>query len=254
MGILKALFHKKSQSQVVPLQQVSAEPKVEFVRLTTVLDDCVCPMCAQFKEKVFLVSDAPELPLCPLCRCAYEYYLSKSNLPRNTKISKKSDFVLPAKCTAALAKNHQQIYIEKDIKRKLALCEEGLKLLPEFMAPYLSAGFPAPKELACRDLAPELYMRLGDWQNALRVIQFCISANAYYPKAGEEELQYLHQYSETAEIAVNYIKEHPGLAQRDIYKKLCPPADREMLKKFTRYSLQIRKEPYQNTNRLYSID
>lgn len=159
--------------------------------------------------------------------------------------------MLPARCVSRLAKIQQTVYEEKDIKKQLHLCEEGLKLLPEFMEPYLKGSFPAPEDLACRDLTPELYMRLGDWANALRVIQICMAANAYYPESGEAELIHLRQYSEAATSALAYIAEHPGTLQRDIYKRLCPPFGREELKHFTRYSLQIRKEPYKNTNRLY---
>lgn len=143
---------------------------------------------------------------------------------------------------------------ETDIHKRLLLCEAGLKLLPQFMEPYLRAGFPAPEDLACRDNAPELYMRLGDWDNALRVIRFCIDTNSYYPKSGEEELLYLRQYSETATAALAFLADNPGTLQRDIYRKLCPPVNRDMLKHFTRYSLQIKKEPYKNTNRLFAAE
>lgn len=229
-----------------------SECGAQYVGISTALDSNVCPMCAQFEGKIFRINEVPELPLCPTCRCTYNYYF-EGYLPKGTIISRKEDFVLPAKCAPKLYENHQAIYEEKDIQKRLQLCEDGLKLLSEFMIPYLNSGFPAPEDIACRDLAPELYMRIGDWSNALRVIQICIVANAYYPKSGEEELLYLRQYSETATGAVSYIAEHPGTLQRDIYKKLCPPLDREMLKHFTRYSLQIWKEPYKNTNKLYCI-
>lgn len=221
-----------------------------YVRISTSLDSDVCPICAQFEGKIFPINAAPELPLCPTCRCCYDYYF-EGYLPKNAQISRVVDFILPAKCTPKLYENHHAIYEEKNIKKRIQLCEDGLKLLPEFMIPYLQAGFPAPEDLACRDFAAELYMRLGDWNNALRVIQICMAANAYYPESGETELIHLKQYSETATNALAYITEHQGILQRDIYKKLCPPLDREELKHFVRYSLQIRKEPYKNTNALY---
>lgn len=227
-----------------------SECGARYVRISTALDSNVCPICAQFEGKIFPIDTAPELPFCPTCRCVYNYFFD-GRLPKGTVVSKKEDFVLPAKCIHKLYENHQAIYEEKDIQKRLQLCEDGLKLLPEFMVPYLQAGFPAPEDLACRDFAAELYMRLGDWANALRVIQACMEANAYYPESGENELMHLRKYSEAATEALAYIAEYPGSLQRDMYKKLCPPLDREELKHFIRYSLQIRKEPYKNTNKLY---
>jgi len=229
----------------------TAEWGARFVRISTALDSDVCPMCTQFEGKFFPIDAAPELPLCPTCRCTYDYFFDE-NFPPKAIISRKEDFTLPAKCTSKLYENQQAIWEEKDVHKKLQLCETGLKFLPEFMAPYLRAGFPAPEDLACRDIALDLYLCLGDWNNALRVIQFCMSANAYYPETGEENLSYLRRYSEVATAAAAYIAEHPGTLQRDIYKKLCPPLDREILKEFTRKSLQIRKVPYKNTNQLFT--
>ena len=251
MSFFDRIFGGHEKRQAISCQDSSLQKGECYVMLSTSLDGNVCPICAQFEGKYFKRSDAPQLPLCPSCRCAYAFYFGRESLPDGAVISSKNDFILPAKCVGRLQKNQQMIYEERDIKKRLQLCEEGLKLLPEFMAPYLKGGFPAPRDIACRDISLELYLRLGDWNNALRVIQFCISSNAYYPNSGEEQLLYLRKYSETATAAISYIEENPGVPQKSIYNKLCPPLDREMLKKFTRTSFQIFKEPSGNTNRLY---
>lgn len=223
---------------------------VRYIGISTCLDTDVCPICAQFEDKIFPVDSAPDLPLCPSCRCCYEYYFEDH--PVGKQICRKKDFVLPAKCVPALFENQQMIYEEKDVYKKLQLCEEGLKYLHGFMVPYLSAGFPAPKYLACRDLTPELYMRIGKFRDAERVIKYCISCNVYYPASGEEQLLALAKYEKAAIIAVSYIREHPGVFQKDLYNKLDGTgADRECLKRFTRSSLQLRKEPSGKTNKLY---
>ena len=166
---------------------------IEYVELSTSGDENICPMCAQFEGKIFLSSDVPKLPLCPSCSCAYIYY-DKDDLPFNAEISKKDDFVLPAKCTSLFYKHQQSLYTETDIDKKIRICESDLKKLPEFMAPYLSAGFPAPAELACRDLLPDLYMQLGKWDKAEKVINTCIAAKAYFPDNGLYELTNLASY------------------------------------------------------------
>ena len=251
MGLFKKIIKRNSTGEKDSSSCRKNTQIESYVSLSTALDGCVCPMCTQFEGKYFKRSEAPKLPLCPSCRCAYMFYFGKEQLPKNAVISTKDDFIFPAKCVAKFQKIQEMIYAERDTKKCLQLCEKGLNFLPELMAPYLKGGFPAPQELACRDIALDLYLRLGDWDNALRIIQICISANAYYPKSGEEQLLYLRKYSETADAAIVYISENPGVAQKSIYNKLCPPLDREVLKKFIRTSHQIRKEPFGNTNKLY---
>ena len=225
--------------------------KVEYVKLSTSGDENVCPMCAQFEGKIFLATDAPQLPLCPTCSCAYEHYF-KEDFPSNAVISSKDDFVLPAECTPTIYREQCQAYETDDIKKCIRICQKQLKLLGEFMAPYLSAGFPAPSELACRDLLPELYMKLGEWNKAKKTIESCIAANAYYPNNGSEQLSYLESYHKVATSALSYISENPGCLQQNMYKAL--PYDgeeKEQLKHFLRYSLQIIKEKSGKTNKLY---
>lgn len=227
--------------------------KTEYVCLSTSGDENVCPMCKQFEEKYFLSIDAPKLPLCPLCSCAYEYFDNES-LPSDAKISKISDFILPAECTPLFYKIQHIAYEEDDIKKAIRLCEQGMKKLPEFMAPYISAKFNVP-ELACRDLLPELYMRLGKWDKAKSTIERCANTGAYYPKDGSLELATLESYRTVAIAALSYINENPGCLQRNIYKALSFEGEqREHLKHFLRNSLQIKKEKYNNTNKLFCVN
>lgn len=76
----------------------------EYVSLSTSGNENVCPMCAQFEGKFFPQNDAPKLPLCPSCTCTYEYHF-KQDLPPETVISNKEDFILPAACTSLFYKH-----------------------------------------------------------------------------------------------------------------------------------------------------
>jgi len=223
----------------------------EYVCISTSGDENVCPMCAQFEGKFFLSTDAPKLPLCPECACAYKHYFKK-DLPPNTEISSKEDFSLPAKCTSIFYKHQQNLYDETDIDKQIRLCERDIKKLPEFMAPYIASGFPAPRELVCRDLLPELYMQLGEWKKAEKAIKKCIDTQAYSPNDGSEELAYLASYQKIATLALSFIKDNPGCLQRNIYKAVpCEGEEREQLKTFLRNSKQIKKIKHGNTNELY---
>lgn len=234
-----------------PNETYKYSSNTKYVCISTSGDKNVCPMCAQFEGKFFLSTDAPKLPLCPSCACAYEYYFDE-DLPPNTAISHKNDFTLPAECTSIFYKHQQNLYSETDIKKQIRLCEQDIKKLSEFMAPYISSDFPAPRELVCRDLLPELYMQLGEWEKAERVINKCIDARAYSPNDGSKELADLASYQKTAIEALSYIEQNPGCLQRNIYKALPYEGDeREQLKHFLRYSRQIKKIKHGNTNELY---
>lgn len=234
-------------------EQTGIDLGIEYAMLSTAGDNNVCPMCAQFEGKIFLSTDAPPLPLCPSCSCAYMYYL-KDDLPSNAVISNKNDFALPAKCTPLFYKHHQELYEERDISNQIKLCESDLANLSEFMKPYITANFPAPQELLCRDLLPDLYMQLGKWDKAEQTIKKCIDANAYFPDDGAEELKYLISYKKVATETLSYIQQNPGCLQRNIYKKMrYEEEEREVLKDFLRYTKLIKKVKYNNTNQLFCI-
>lgn len=226
----------------------------EYVQLSTSGDESVCPMCAQYEGKIFLIEEAPKLPLCPSCTCAYIHYFNE-DLPLDAVISHPDDFILPAKCTSLFHKHQQKLYEETDINKKIRLCETDLKNLSELMEPYLSAGFSAPTELACRDLLPEFYVQLGQWKKAENTIKKCIAAKAYYPDDGSKELAAFTSFQATAAEIFSYIQQNPGYLQRNIYKALSYEGDkRNQLKYLLRYSKQIKKIKHSNTNELYYIE
>ncbi len=230
--------------------------KTEYVAISTSCDENVCPMCAQFEDKIFLATEAPKLPLCPSCSCTYMHYYSKKELPSNAIICNKSNFILPAECTSMFYKKQQKTYEETDPEKCIRLCESQMKKLSEFMAPYISAKFPAPDELACRDLLPDLYMSLGKWEKAENTIKKCIAANAYYPQDGSKELTYFELYKKVALETLSYISQNPGCLQRNIYRKMgYEGEEKEKLKHFLRNSHLIKKVKYNNTNQLfYNVD
>ena len=95
-------------------------------------------------------------------------------------------------------------------------------------------------------------MYKGEWDKARDFILQCDKANAYYPNHGENELKELADFQYVAEIALSYISMHPGVLQKDIYTILNNQIpDINILKRFTRWSTQIRKEPYKRTNKLF---
>lgn len=183
--------------------------------------------------------------------CGYKYFF-KDDLPPNATIRSKEDFILPTECTSLFFKHHQKLYNETDIYKKIRICEQDLKNLHEFMAPYLAAGFRAPTDLACRDLLPDLYMQLGKWKKAENAIKTCIDAKAYYPEDGSTILSNFKSYQKVATDTLSYISQNPGCLQRDIYKKMgYENSDKDLLKQFLRYSKLIKKIKYKNTNQLF---
>ncbi len=138
------------------------------------------------------------------------------------------------------------------IKNRLDACEKSLAMLPEFCRMELKDYGEVPPLINCRDYGVELYLRLGDWENARRVIFTCINAKAYTQEEGNEVLENFHAYRKAAETAMSYIAEHPGCLQKDMYKALgLDGNDKEQLKHFLRSSLQIQKEKYNSTNKLF---
>lgn len=149
-----------------------------------------------------------------------------------------------------------EIKNSNDINKILEACEASYEILYDVVDIWKKQYNEVPPSILCRDIGPELYMRLGKWEHAVSAILACIEAEAYYPnndEGGQQALTYLNLYSKTAILAVDYIRKNPGTLQREIYRKL-PELDQPMLKHFTRCSLQIRKVPYKSTNKLYVID
>lgn len=141
----------------------------------------------------------------------------------------------------------------RDIYAKLDACEKSYPLLKEFCRFCLeNDDGELPPIINCRDTGPEMYMRLGRWEDAERAIQICADANAYYPDNDNEAWSYYNTYKRIASLAVSYIKDNPGCLQNKIYDAINVTGDeRETLKHFLRCSFQIRKEKSGKTNRLY---
>ena len=230
----------------------SYEVDVEFpyVSISTSGDERVCKMCKQFEGKLFCTLEAPQLPLHPLCGCVYMFH----EKPGRRKIRNPADFVMPASCAPAFSANADAIMRERDIFQRIRLCEEGLAMLEDFLAPYRSAGWNAPEELPCVYRLIDDYMALGKWDKATQTVQVCIAAGAYKQKDGEKQLQWILQVSEASSYALEYLFNNPGTLQRNMYRKLCPPCDREALKWFLSSSMQIRKEKTDKANKLYVAD
>jgi len=154
-------------------------------------------------------------------------------------------------CTFFFEKSNLAKQAKDDVKQAILLWEDVLPILPAFTKAMNWQCGELPPTIECRNILPDLYKRLGQWQDAKRVIETCAAAGAY-PNGADQELTDLERYAQAADIATDYIKEHPGVLQKDIYKLLANSnADPDMLKRFTRTSLQIRKEPAGKTNKLF---
>lgn len=142
----------------------------------------------------------------------------------------------------------------KDVNEKIALSEESLLLLPDFVK-YSLETYDQLTYMPCKDFLPRAYMRFAKWEQAERVIRACIRADAYYPETGESDLQYLYQYENISQQAIDYIHNHPGCLQRNMYRTLnVDDASKKMLMDFLKYSYILEKKRIGNTNALYLKD
>ena len=140
----------------------------------------------------------------------------------------------------------------KSTAQKLAACEESYEILPAFVRANLRDFGDLPNSIPCRDIGIEMYMRRGEWTKARSAIEKCAAAGVY-DDDGQADFEYLERYQQAAIAALDFLKVNPGYLQKNIYKAL-PSVDKECLKKFTRSSHLIRKEPQGNTNRLYVVE
>ena len=141
---------------------------------------------------------------------------------------------------------------ERDVTRKLRLCEESYLLLPRFVELCIRQDGDLPPCITCRDVGPGLYIKTGQWDNARAAFQKCISANAYY---GEEITDITSNFNNLlcmAQRIVQYIQENPGTLQRDLYKNMNLNSDEKQdAIYFVRTAKILRKEPYKSTNKLF---
>lgn len=147
----------------------------------------------------------------------------------------------------------EEIINEKDTYKKLMLCEKSYLILADFVKMELENDSDLPPCINCRDIGPDLYMREGEWDKAEEAIKKCISANAYYPKDGTEELKTLYKFHKISDNVLELLNKKPGFMQKDVYKELnVTEEDKIYYKYFLRCSHQIRKEKYKSTNKLYA--
>ena len=137
----------------------------------------------------------------------------------------------------------------KDIQERLSACEATYDILPAFVREYLKDSPKLPDTIACRDIGVELYLRLGEWDKARSAINKIAAAGAYGDN-GLAAFKYFQNYKQTAELALNFLRQNPGFPQNKIYKALIG-ADKDCLKSFTRSSMMIRKVKAGSTNKLY---
>lgn len=146
----------------------------------------------------------------------------------------------------------EKINMSGPLDVRLRYCEQSLEILPDVIKKWRDEfeEEPIPPLIVCRDCAPDWYGRLGKWDDAFRVIRFCVDCGAYTATEGREALDLLILRKSAADAALAHISQNPGCKQSDIYKAL-PGVDRDALKWFTRNSAQIRKEPSGKTNLLF---
>lgn len=134
----------------------------------------------------------------------------------------------------------------RNIYEKIDACEKSYPFLKEYWRFCIeNDDGELPPFINCRDIGPELYMRLGRWSDVERVIQICAEANAYYPNNDNEIWTYYSNYKRIANLAAIYIQNNPGCLQNRIYSALnVADDDKEHLQHFLRCSLQIRKEKH----------
>ena len=148
----------------------------------------------------------------------------------------------------------QKITETRDLYEKLRICEHALPALPSFVNYCMKTDGELPPCIPCRDITPELFMRIGEWDKARKVIEYCVACGANDKGEIDELLAGLSVRHVAADAALNYLRETPGALQKDIYSiPALSSCSHDALVWFCRNSRQIRKEKYQNTNRLFAV-
>ena len=141
---------------------------------------------------------------------------------------------------------------------KIEACEKSYRILKPVINIFKEEPDAFPPVIACREYGPHIYKLLGDWENAERIIRFCIDTGAYEsPDDGNAELEYLITYKKVAETAINFIRDNPGFLQKNIYIALRQQISEEnipILKDFMRETYVFHKQPHGGTNELYFIE
>jgi hypothetical protein len=132
---------------------------------------------------------------------------------------------------------------DQPVAERLAACEKCYPLLPDITEGFLDHYGALPPSIACRDWGPELYMRLGQWDEAAAAIEKCRDGNAYHPDNGEYAQVYLDQYKKTAEWALAIISSTPGMTAAALRDQAGAGVEAEKLDHFLNLSLQIERCP-----------
>lgn len=132
------------------------------------------------------------------------------------------------------------------------VAEDCLKALPEAVSQWRLRHTEIPPHIPCRDELPDVYMRFGRWDDALRVIHSVLEAGAMDVEQCNETTAWIMKCKEAAERALRCIKERPGIRSRQLYS-LLSHVDREALRWFTRYSWQIERVKDGNMTALYVV-
>lgn|GEM_PF-417271 len=130
--------------------------------------------------------------------------------------------------------------------------EDCLRALPDAISHWRLQHIEVPPCIPCRDELPNVYMRFGRWDDAIRVVHSVLEAGAMDPEQYDETSAWIMKCKEAAEGALQCIKEHPGISSKRLYS-LLPHVDREALKWFTRYSWQIERVKDGSMTALYAM-
>lgn len=137
--------------------------------------------------------------------------------------------------------------------QKLEHCERALSALPDFVMVNLEQDGELFEPPAICYLSVDMCLRLGFWEKAIQIANFCNSCNAYFsiPEEYGNTIAHIKLYQNAATKALMYIKQNPGCLQKDMYKVLNGQVDHDCLQHFLRCSEQVAKEKFASTNKLY---
>lgn len=140
----------------------------------------------------------------------------------------------------------------EELKKYYKYGEESLLHLRAAINEMLSWGKDAEiaPSIPPRDNLPDMYMRFGHWDDAIRVLNECYKSTALSKEELETKIQWVNLCKETTVKVLEHLNEFPGVLQSDMYKRL-HELDKEALKWTLRFYQNISKVKYKNTNMLY---
>lgn len=141
---------------------------------------------------------------------------------------------------------------QNDLNKYYKYGEESLVHLRAAIKEMLSWGDNAEiaPSIPPRDDLPDMYMRFGNWGDAIRVFNECYKGLALSKEDLEDKIKWVNLCKETSSSVLLHLEEFPGTLQKDMYKRLYE-LDKESLKWVLRFYQDISKIKYKNTNMLY---